>query len=265
MRKKIFIIGLLLASSLNIMATQTEADKLEEQFYNQIKTSKTPIVVSGYKSAKEQTEANFVYNDNSMYTIYCRVNYLTSIFLNPDEELIGTSGGDTTRWSRKETITGTEDGKRILILVKPHTIGVKTNLVISTNKRTYQVQLISDKALYNPIVKWSYPQTEFLNMQEYREREENTTVLPTDLNYNYTINTNKYEFTPLQIFDDGKKTYIVFRENMQELPVFYILEDRKELLITNNRFKKNVMIIDRLFQKAELRIGKKKIRITKER
>ncbi|MDY5714281.1 TrbG/VirB9 family P-type conjugative transfer protein [Fusobacterium gastrosuis] len=264
MMKKSILLGMIFVSALSFGQSQTEADRLEESFYNEIKTSSKPKIASGYKEALYGTEANFVYNDTSMYTVYCRVNYLTSIFLSPDEELIGTSGGDTTRWSRKETITGSEEGQRVLILIKPHTIGIKTNIVISTNKRTYQIQLISDKSLYNPIVKWSYPITEELNRKYKAAREEATTVLPTDLNYNYSLSNNKYDFTPLQVFDDGKKTYIVFRENMQEMPVFYILEGKKELMITNNRQKKNVLIIDRMFDKAELRLGDKKVRITKK-
>lgn len=263
MRKKIILLGCL--SLFAVSFAQSEADILESKFYETIQTSKKPKIASGYKEALNQTEANFVYDDNSMYTIYCRANYLTSIFLNPDEELIGTSGGDTTRWTRKETITGSQEGQRVLILLKPHTINIKTNIVISTSKRTYQIQLISDKTLYNPIVKWSYPQTEELNRNYLREKEEGTTVLPTDLNYNYSLSNNKYDFTPLQVFDDKKKTYIVFRENLQEMPVFYILEGKNELMITNNRQKKNVLIVDRLFDKAELRLGEKKVKITRNR
>lgn len=33
-----------------------------------------------------------------MYTIYCRVNYLTAIMLAPNEQIISVSGGDTARW-----------------------------------------------------------------------------------------------------------------------------------------------------------------------
>ena len=159
---------------------------------------------------------------------------------------------------------------REVIYIKPLYTGLKTNLVINTNKRSYQINLISDKTLYNPLIKWDYPQDEFLAMEaqkkfiEERENSQETIMDPTSLDYGYTLSTNKYNFAPQQVFNDSKKTYIQLKENIQEMPSLYI-KDGNKLLLVNYRTKGNYLIVDRHFTEAELRIDNKKVIIKKKK
>ena len=88
-----------------------------------------------------------------------------------------------------------------------------------------------------------------------------------NLNYDYTLSTKKYRFSPSQVFDDGKKTIIILKENLQELPVLYILDDSKEGYVVNYRIKGQgkQLIVDRLFDKAELVLDRKKVIIKKKK
>ena len=237
---------------------------------NEIMPSKNAKIVSGYKTAKEGVQTVFTYNEDDMYTIYARISYLTTIMLAPEETITFVGGGDTSRWRRATGTTGSTEGTREVVYIKPLYTGLKTNLVINTNKRSYQINLISDKTLYNPLVKWTYPQDEFLAMEaqkkfnEEREKSQETINDPTSLDYKYTISTNKYDFAPQQVFNDKDKTYIHLKENLQEMPSLYI-KDGNKLLLVNYRVKGSYLIVDRLFTEAELRIDNKKVIIKKKR
>ena len=85
-------------------------------------------------------------------------------------------------------------------------------------------------------------------------------VNPEKLNYKYSVSTKKYAFSPTQIYDDGKKTIMVLKGELQELPVFHMKEGNK-LLMVNYRVKGNYIIVDRTFDKGVLSVGKQKVYI----
>ena len=256
MKKKIFL--------LFILASLTAISNDNLDLMNEIMPSKNAKIVSGYKTAKEGVQTVFVYDEDAMYTVYARVSYLTTIMLQPGETVTFVGGGDTSRWRRATGTTGSSDGMREVIYIKPLYTGLKTNLVINTNKRSYQINLISDKTLYNPLIKWDYPQDELLVMEiqkkfvQERENSQETIMDPTSLDYGYTISTNKYNFAPQQVFNDSKKTYIQLKEDIQETPSLYI-KDGNKLLLVNYRTKGSFLVVDRLFSEAELRIDNKKV------
>lgn len=227
-------------------------------YLESISTSKKPLIISGLREAKNGVQTNFVYNEDAMYTIYCRVNYLTAIMLAPNEQIISVSGGDTARWQKSQTRTGSSVGTRQIIYIKPFSINLRTNLIINTTKRMYNINLISAKSWYNPVIKWMYPDEE-IKIQEKKQKTIITMGNLSEHNYDYTVSNTKYDFSPSTIFDDGKKTYFVLK-NIQELPVFYIREDgSKQLQIVNFRIKGNYYIVDRIFKEGVLKRGKRRI------
>lgn len=265
MKKKILLCLFLGVLSINTYAESTIADN--KAVLRKITPGKMKIV-SGIIEAREGVQSIFTYSEDSMYTIYCRVNHLTTILLQPGEKVTFVGGGDTARWRRASATTGSTEGEREVIYIKPSSINLKTNLVINTNKRNYQIILISDKNLYNPSIKWQYPDDEMIEKIEMAKEKERLESIqepldPTELNYNYVLSTNKYDFTPKDVFNDKTKTYIVMKDNLQEMPTLYIV-DGKNLLLVNYRTKGNFIIVDRLFDKAELKIGDKKIIIKKK-
>lgn len=241
--------------SLIIAANSYSSNAVLEQ----IAPSPKPLIISGIKEAKSGVQTNFVYNEDAMYTIYCRVNYLTAIMLAPNEQIISVSGGDTARWQKSQSQTGSSEGTREVIYIKPFSVGLKTNLIINTNKRMYNINLYSAKEWYNPVVKWLYPD-EVLQIKQAKEKTVVTTTGNLeDHNYNYTVSTKRYDFTPSSIFDDGQKTYFVLK-NTQELPVFYIREKgSKQDQLVNFRIQGNYYIIDRIFEEGVLKLGNKRI------
>jgi type IV secretion system protein VirB9 len=63
---------------------------------------------------------------------------------------------------------------------------------------------------------------------------------------------------PKEVFDDGQKTYINFPESIgtTEAPPLFIRNGDSEADLVNYRVKGHFYIVDRLFDHAELRVGK---------
>lgn len=255
MKKKFLLIVTIFILSINIFADS-------DNFIKEISVSKEAKIIKGEKEAQENIQTEFVYSENAIYKIYARMNYLMSIVLNPDEKINYIGGGDSARWIYSTARSGSAKGERDVIYIKPTSLGIRTNLIINTDKRSYNLSLISDKTKFNPVVKWKYSNQELLRKVEAekvkKEEDYMTLTNPENLNYKYTINKKRYDFSPSTIFDDGKKTYLVMDEKLQELPSFYIREGRK-LMLVNYRVKDNYLIIDRTFKQGVLRIGKKQI------
>src|SRR3546814_11112496 len=68
------------------------------------------------------------------------------------------------------------------------------------------------------------------------------------------------EGRPVQVFDDGAKTYVLFPADVStsELPPLFLIGERKRAELVNYRVSGRYIVVDRLFAIAELRPGTKK-------
>ena len=84
----------------------------------------------------------------ALYQVYAAPGQITDVALQGGEQLTGSgpvAAGDTVRWIIGDTESGTGAAKRIHILVKPTRPDLVTNLVINTDRRTYLLELRSDR------------------------------------------------------------------------------------------------------------------------
>ena len=79
----------------------------------------------------------------ALYQLYAAVNQVTDIALEPGEKLVSVSAGDTVRWVVGDTTSGEGKDAQVHILVKPIGADLDTNLVITTDRRTYHLELHS--------------------------------------------------------------------------------------------------------------------------
>ena len=79
----------------------------------------------------------------------------------------------------------------------------------------------------------------------------------TQMNFGYQIRTQKQppKWTPLRAFDDGKKTYIQLPPNISINPPLFAQGEHGSTELVNYRVKGDWYIVDRLLDKAELRMG----------
>lgn len=210
----------------------------------------------------------FPYADGALYQVYARPGNVTDIALQEGEQLVGTgpvAAGDTVRWMIGDTISGTGTSARVHILVKPVRADIATNLVINTDRRTYHLELRANPSVYMASVSWSYPQDELIALRQSNESALRAAPVAAgmdlaSLNFRYVIEGDKPDWRPLRAFDDGVRVFVEFPESVAqgELPPLFVIGPQNEAELVNYRVSGRYMIVDRLFARAELRLGGRK-------
>ena len=202
------------------------------------------------------------FTDGALYQVYAAPGRVTVISLQPGEELVTVAAGDTVRWIVGDTSSGTGDALRVSVLVKPIRSGLKTNLVITTSRRTYLLELTSTEKAWMASVSWDYPKDRMLALQ--RQAHAASAAAPVDaglslenIRFRYTISGSNPPWKPLRAFDDGEKVYIQFPGGIAqgELPPLFVIGAEGDGQLVNYRFRSPYYIVDRLFGAAELRLG----------
>jgi type IV secretion system protein TrbG len=203
----------------------------------------------------------FPYSPGALYQVYAAPGQITDIALEPGEQLTGSgplAAGDTVRWIVADTESGNGDTLRVHVMVKPTRPAIETNLVVNTDRRTYLIELRSREKPYMPSVAWFYPE----DRSSRSEAVPPTPVIPgvDQRRYRYVIEGDSPPWRPVNAYDDGRKVYIEFSPGIGQgemPPLFVIGQDGKPELV-NYRVYKNILIADRLFAAAELRLGGEK-------
>jgi len=244
-------------------------DKEAQEPVDRIETANAAARVEPRRAGYFNAVQVFSYSPGALYQIYAAPGEITDIALEPGEQLIGSgplAAGDTVRWIVAETESGTSDTRRVHIMVKPTRPAIETNLVVNTDRRTYLLELRSREKSYMPSVAWFYPE----DRTGRKKPLPPTPVIPdaAQRRYRYTIEGDAAPWRPVNAYDDGRKVYIEFSAGIAQgemPPLFVIGQDGKPELV-NYRAYKNMLIVDRLFAAAELRLGgdkQQKVRIAR--
>jgi type IV secretion system protein TrbG len=208
------------------------------------------------------------FREGDIYIVYAGLDRLTDIALQPGESLTADPvAGDTEGWIKSQFTSGSGANARTHIVVKPRDEGIETNLIVPTTKRVYQIDLRAKPDWFMPAVRWFYPDEEVavalkkeIDEQTKQDRSEALAVSPERLNFHYKIKGRDIAWKPAQVFDDGTKVYLKMPEDLAtgDAPALFVLEDGKPLLV-NYRVKDRFYIVDRLFAKAQLRVGDRQV------
>lgn len=202
------------------------------------------------------------YTDGALYQVYAAVGRVTVVSLQPGEDLVTVAAGDTVRWIVGDTSSGSGADRRVNVMVKPIRSGLKTNLVVTTSRRTYLLELTSTEKTWMASVSWDYPKDRMLALQ--RQANQAQAAAPVDaglslenLRFRYAVSGSSPPWKPLRAFDDGQKVYIQFPAGIAqgELPPLFVIGAQGDGQLVNYRFRPPYYIVDRLFGAAELRLG----------
>ncbi|WP_306253322.1 P-type conjugative transfer protein TrbG [Parvularcula sp. IMCC14364] len=198
----------------------------------------------------------YPYTPGALYQLYTAPGQVSVISLERGESLVSVSAGDTARWIVGDTVSGAGASTQVQILVKPVSPGLSTNLVITTSKRTYLVEMRSFRETYMAALSWAYPADPHMVVEEGSMRNVRT-LDPADLNFHYEISGPRPRWRPARVFDDAMKTYIEFPSTVDtsETPPLFIIGSSKEPELVNYRVLGRYYVVDRLFDHAELRLG----------
>jgi type IV secretion system protein TrbG len=223
-------------------------------------------------ATKEPVKAGYInaiqvypFSSGALYRLYSAVNQVSDVALQPGEKLVSVSTGDTVRWIVGDTTSGEGSAQQVHILVKPIAAELRTNLLITTERRTYHLELESTETTYMSSLSWTYPEDDLFAIRKKNDGVAGIDTIAMEgaqgfdnLNFRYRI-VGKAAFAPARVFDDGAKVYIQFPSSLPqgEAPPLFVQGSNGKPALVNYRVKGNTYIVDRLFAVAELRLGTK--------
>nr|WP_315380705.1 P-type conjugative transfer protein TrbG [uncultured Sphingomonas sp.] len=204
----------------------------------------------------------YPFSEGMIYQVYTAPGAVTDLALQPGENLVAVAAGDTVRWVIGDTTSGTGADKRTHILVKPFASGLATNLVITTDRRSYHLQLTATARTAMAALSWTYPAEQLIALRQ--KEAQAAAVAPIaaglsvdSLHFNYTVNGDSPSWRPLRAFDDGRQTFIEFPASIAvgEAPPLFVIGAAGEAELVNYRMRGRFYVVDRIFDRAELRLG----------
>ena len=265
------------------LASRTAARRHHQRHYAAAEASLRSVAVANRSSLSRPSSGAYVnatlyydYEPGRLYTLNTSPRFLTAITLRPGEKLISKAAGDTVRWVLGETVEGAGATEQVIVFVKPIRGDLRTNIILTTDQRTYLLEAVSrDGDSYNSVVTWNYPQEEMREQLAARAAAEQSVVAATNvenLNFSYKVEPvharHGPRWQPLRVFDDGLKTYIQFPPDLasSEAPPLFLIGPHDQAQLVNYRLMGGYYVVDRLIDVAELRLGEKPqtvVRITR--
>lgn len=212
----------------------------------------------------------FPFSDGAIYQVYTAPGAVTDIVLQAGETLIAVAAGDTARWVIGDTTSGSGTDKRTHLLVKPFAAGLATNLVVTTDRRSYHLQLTATSRTAMAALSWTYPADQLIALRKAAEQSAVAAPIAEglavdSLHFNYRISGDMPAWRPLRAFDDGRQTFVEFPASIAvgEAPPLFIVGPAGEVELVNYRMRGRFYVVDRIFDIAELRLGTKKPQIVR--
>ncbi len=203
-------------------------------------------------------------------SVVCAVLQVCDIALQPGEQVNNLHVGDP-RFTVEPAVSGAGATEVQHLILKPLDVGLQTNLVITTSRRTYHIRLSSHRTEFMPQVSFTYPEDalakwDAVRAREKKERQERT--IPEtgeylgDLNFQYEV-SGSAPWKPVRVFNDGVKTVIQMPAAMAQTEAPTLLVVRKEggwfssdeTVMVNYRLQGDRYIVDTVFDKAILVAG----------
>lgn len=212
----------------------------------------------------------YPYSEGTIYQAYTAPGAVTDIALQPGEALVSVAAGDTVRWVIGDTTSGSGEAKRTHVLVKPFTSGLATNLIITTDRRSYHLQLTATARTAMAALSWTYPADQLIALRRAAEKAEAAAPVAEglavdQLRFNYAVSGDKPGWRPVRAFDDGRQTFIEFPPSIAvgEAPPLFVIGASGQAELVNYRMRGRFYVVDRIFDAAELRLGTKKQQVVR--
>lgn len=195
----------------------------------------------------------------TMPTIIGAPMQISDIELEAGEAVNEILVGDTARWLVE---SGSSGGGITHVFVKPLDVGLTTSLVVTTNKRTYHIKLLSRASGHTPYVGFIYnEQIMAAKSRENQRREWRTTEIEgqtvdlSGLDFDYRVD-GRAAWKPARVYNDGRQTFIKLPDSAanRETPVLLAMRGKTEQMV-NYRFRNNTFEVDGLFDHLTLVSG----------
>jgi type IV secretion system protein VirB9 len=217
----------------------------------------------------------FAYDPSRIYEVWTAPLRVTVLTLPPGESVTAVAAGDTVRWQIGETQSGQGADRRAHVLVKPLEAGLETNLVLTTSRGVYLVQLRSGgPQAFNAAVAWDVsaalprplpgPQASGSPPAQPVAAPEG----PLDARYAVSPTGRRSPpWTPTAVMTDGVRTYLALPPGAgaRETPALFAVDPAGHAQMVNYRQRNGLLVVDRVLERAELRLGGRKGQVVRIR
>jgi type IV secretion system protein TrbG len=223
----------------------------------------TPAEPERPRSSKEKV---YAFTAGESYRVDVAVGAPMDVILQPGEEIRDVADGDRSpmdsqdqkpHWEFKQSYSGEGMTGRPHVLITVPKAGLSNGLTLTTTKRTYYLDLKSVRKTAARAVRWTYPD-EPSKVAKVPPRLWPDPAQPQRYHAGYAITATepKPVWAVRQVVDDGQKTYLIFPPTVTtvDAPLIRLVGAQGPEMV-NARQAGNVVILDRLFNRAELRLG----------
>lgn len=189
--------------------------------------------------------------------------------------------GVNWKWDAAESV---ERGKPVQhVILQPSDRELESNLIITTDRRTYHIKLFSPKVegAYINRMAFYYP-SELVSSWEDKmgvaaaaaAKEQDLNVMPVavapgQLAFDYRIDGDA-DFKPVRVFNNGEQVYMTMPDALHttENPAFILIDEKGKEMVVNYRREVDKAtgtihyVVDKLFSKGELRRGSESVKIS---
>ncbi|MCR8998686.1 TrbG/VirB9 family P-type conjugative transfer protein [Rahnella perminowiae] len=202
------------------------------------------------------------YSADNVFRIYTMKDRISAIQLGPGETINMDTGamvvGKPGDQNNHEWIIGANKaGTMILIKPSEYATNPETNVFISTNLRTYLIELkLTDKAsLMTYLLRFDYPQPPKPAETPFKGRELNVDPCQGTTNVNRRYRKRgDMTLSPSEVWDNGTFTCMRFPTNAPRPAIYQVLPDGTETLI-NSHAVNDIEVIHAVSKAFRLRMN----------
>jgi type IV secretion system protein VirB9 len=208
-----------------------------------------PAVAGAGPIAGPDGVLRYPFGERTPPTLRCKPLFVCDLVLEPGETIVNVAVGDSVRWLIAPASSGGTDSATPHVLVKPTEAGLRTNLIVTTNRRTYYLTLVS--GYNNPMLRIGFlypqdPQQAFATSAVSRGMHADAPLAETaidKLDFNYRMSGDR-GLQPVRVFNDGTHTYLQMPQGMREVPVLFAVGSDGGNTLVNYRFTGQYYFVD---------------------
>ncbi|MCY1271823.1 Type IV secretion system protein virB9 [compost metagenome] len=206
----------------------------------------------GWGSTADSRIQTAVYNPDNVYRLQATIGRTALVQLPDDESVNSEQGlmttGDPAAWSLGVNQTGN------LIAIKPTTNEEpNTNLIISTNRRTYvlELKLVNKVADSTYVLRFQYPEQKKAVIPARKFNDNPCAGAVQNRAYQ---KQGDMDLSPSEVWDNGTFTCLRFAANTPRPVLYQMLPDGTETL-TNSRTVDNILVAHSVSKEFRLRLN----------
>lgn len=194
------------------------------------------------------------YESGGSNIIFVKPGFKTDILLPAGDKLQRITCGDRQRFDIKTYYDKSD--LRWHVYVQPYQHDITTNIIISTDRHTFQAKLETTELL-KPFVRWDVPDDVYAG---YKDRNVVMDVENVkDLNFDYDHNGKlSAAWAPLNVFDDKHwNTYLSFEKNILQRinPVILGKSEDGTMVIVPYEKRGDIIVMNKVYKEFDVRVG----------